>query len=464
MKKLLAVFLLLSMLLPLPSLADGSAQTVHPGEKILTDFLELTVTRAEVRPSLIGSKGSGRVLNPSEKSQYYCVWGTLTNTGFSDLKLDNMYAEMIFNDKYRYKTDIFVDYEGALKETLEPLCDSDLVIAAKIPNKLVDMMETCSVELVFSEETSYNCNSLESGDYHYVISFNEESMEQAKEGPVREKSFFEECPALPLPQCFMDANEVSSYRNTVGKRANSVKYSYSLTGHPKNANEIYRTYIDRITAEYGFDCYAESGEYKAVLNGKTVAYIDCDSMFLEITVVPGNENLKPVKGTGVISEEAAPNQIVSIGQKLKAKSCSFRLIETGESKILYSYISGKQPNRWEYVETKSGKYVYLLGELTNTGNHEIDPRRVYVEVIVDDKHYDGFSRGAGENQKNFINNLPAGFTTKVYLIAEVQPVILKNAKSVVIRFGFTEDFEITVKKDGVPDFTYCTDVYEFRVK
>ena len=56
MKKLLAVFLLLSMLLPLPSLAEDSARTVHPGEIILTDFLELTVTRAEVRPSLIGSK------------------------------------------------------------------------------------------------------------------------------------------------------------------------------------------------------------------------------------------------------------------------------------------------------------------------------------------------------------------------------------------------------------------------
>ncbi len=464
MKKLIVLFLLMSMMLPQLSLAADPAQAVHPGETILTDFLEMTVNRAEVRPSLIGSGGSGRTLNPSEKSQYYCVWGTLTNTGFSDLKLGNMYAEMIFNDKYRYKTDIFVDYEGALQESLEPLCDSDLVIAAKIPNKLVDLMETCAVELVFSEETSYACNSVESGDYHYLISFNEESMEQAKEGPVREQSFFDECPALPLPQCFMDANEVSSYRNTVGKRANSVKYTYSLTGNPKNANEIYRTYIDGITAEYGIDCYAESGEYKAVLNGKTIAYINCDSMFLEITIVPGNEHLQPVKGTGIVSDEAAPNQKVSIGQKLKAKSCTFRLIETGESRILYSYISGKQPNRWEYVETQSGIYVYLLGELGNTGNHEIDPRNIYVEVVVDDKHYDGFAKGVGEKQKNFINNLPAGFSTKVYLAAEVQPVILNNAKSVIIRFGFTEDFNIKYKKDGVPDFTYCTDVYEYRIR
>ena len=122
------------------------------------------------------------------------------------------------------------------------------------------------------------------------------------------------------------------------------------------------------------------------------------------------------------------------------------------------------PICWEYVETQSGIYVYLLGELGNTGNHEIDPRNIYVEVVVDDKHYDGFAKGVGEKQKNFINNLPAGFSTKVYLAAEVQPVILKNAKSVIIRFGFTEDFNIKYKKDGVPDFTYCTDVYEYRIR
>ena len=464
MKKIAAWIILAVMILPGLALGENAEQTIHLGDTVLTEDLEITVIRSEVRPSLIGSKGNGRTLNPSDKSQYFCIWGTITNNGVSELKLDHLYAEAVFNEKYRYKTEIYVDYEGQLRETLDPLCDADLVIVAKIPNKLVGMMESCQVELAFYADFTRVCNSLENCDFRYTIAFDRESTEQAKEGPVREDAFFKECPALPLPESFMDAHEVSSYHQSAGKRSGSIKYSYSLTGHPDNANEIYRTYVDRIAEGYGFACYREGDEYKADLGGKTVAYINCNNMFLEITVVPGNEHLKPVRESGFVSEEASPNGVAVIGQTLRAKTCTFRPIESGKAKILYSCITEPKIDRWQYVETQSGIYVYLLGELANNGSHPIDPRNIFAEVIVDDKHYDGFSRGVGEKQKVFLTDLPAGFKTKVYIVAEVQPILLENAKSVVIRFGFTEDFSIIHTSNGIPDFSYCTDVYEFRVK
>ncbi len=198
------------------------------GASIRTDFLELRLLDSGISSSVTGSSGRRGLLSPSEKSVYFCAFGTLENTFVTALDLRNLRCEMVFNEKYHYQADVYADLDGFLVQTLEPLYEADLVVAAKVPVKLTVMLTKSRIELGFNEGLMSPCRCLEKGDYRYTFALADNETESAKT-PRKNEPYYTECTALPCPTSFLDAHEVP--RSVFGKGV--VKYSYFLTGNPQ---------------------------------------------------------------------------------------------------------------------------------------------------------------------------------------------------------------------------------------
>ncbi len=105
------------------------------------------------------------------------------------------------------------------------------------------------------------------------------------------------------------------------------------------------------------------------------------------------------------------------------------------------------PGRYHYYTPQTGgAFVYLLAELKNSSSHAINPCNIYVEATVDHTYIKGFAYAAKKNAEYFLTELTPEGSCYVFLGADVQRSLLKNAQEVRIRFEFTPEFDLPVQE------------------
>ena len=467
MKRAIALMLCLALLLFAAAAAaeDAAGFTDIAGNRsIRTEEILLKITGSEFRDRVIGKAGIGTTLPESDKSKYFCVVGTAENVGFETVRIGNIYAEAVFNGKYRFQADVYADYEGRLVKDLDPLCEGTLLIVAKVPNKLVDIMESCALEMSFADGLASTLLSAENGTNHYRLVLGQPELEKAMEEPEREVIFFDDCPALPRPESFFDVHALAEHQMKLSSRPYTW-YPFSLSGLPQSPEEILHEYYRILSEQYGFDIYITDDEDEIVLNGTTVAQMELPNSMLNIHIFSGMKKLKPVHRAGSITKGERPGKTIKLGKQFKGKTYSCKLTKTGNASVLYSTIKKPKSGRWEYFKPGSGNTIfYVLGKIKNTGKHSIDIRHIFTDLIVDGKHYECDCSGVESKATRFINTLRPNESIQFYIHTDVPKSTLKKAKSIVLKLGFTPDFTIRVIKNGVCDFTKCTDVYTLKIQ
>lgn len=125
---------------------------VSTGEKIATDFVEITVGNVESGQSL--TKGTISYSPASEKNHYLWLSAMLKNlTGDAFHLAQGMYALITFDDKYNYEADLkcFEGYD------MDPLIEYDIYMSAEIPAELAESYEKVTVKFGFNDNfTEYD--------------------------------------------------------------------------------------------------------------------------------------------------------------------------------------------------------------------------------------------------------------------------------------------------------------------
>ena len=466
--KLWAALLCLVLFIPFAAQAGADPVPIAVGKKVTLDFVEFCVTGKEVRPSLIGSANAGRVFQPSEKSKYFCLKGTICNLGLEGFSVKDISFEFKFNDKYNYSGEGLVELDGVLKSDLDPLYDGTLWVVATVPNKLVDIMETCTVTVAFNENILSAPISPEDADYVYTLEIGKEDTEAAKQGPEIKATYFKECPALPEPTSLVSLRQSGhSTSSTNGKQTKNV-YRYTGAFSKDDDKKLFEEYLNKLL-DYGATVNKSGSKYQIIISGKTVAEITYNDSTMEINLKAGNEKMKPVSGKGSRTEkkEKETRPKVKLGGKIKLSSCNMTIQKALSGTKLFSNIDSKNKNNrhhWYYSQS-GNKLVALYGVFRNKLKEPVDIRNIYCVFEVDGKYsYTGSVTAIMKDGSDFYSDVSPMEDVKFYAYAEIPNKILKKMKKCVVHLGFTDNFGIkTVTHGGLPDLTRCDDVYDVTI-
>ena len=461
--KILALVLCLLMMIPLAGKAGPEPVPVALGETITTDFVEFSVSGKEIRPSVIGSANAGRIFEPSEKSQYFCLTGTISNLGLEGFSVKDIRFDFKFNDKYSYSGEGLVELEGWLKTDLDPLYEGKLWAVATIPNKLVDIMETCTVTISFNEGIRKAPVSAEEADYIYVLTIGKEDTEAAKDGPEITATYFEECPALPDPTSLVSLRQSGHSSSSVNGKQTKNEYRYSPTFSKDDGKALFEKYLD-LLPDYGCTVNKSGDTYQILINGTQVADITYDSKQMTINMKPGNELMKPATGQGSRTETEVSETLprIALGGKITTSFCDMAVEKAMKAVKLFSDGKGKN-SRYHYYEAQSGnKLVALYGTFRNKTGEPVDIRNIYCLIEIDGKFsYRGDVYAIKKDGTDFFNDVSPMEDVKYYAYAEIPDNVLNGMTSCVVRLGFTQDFAIKfVSNGGLPDFSKCDEIYE----
>lgn len=195
MKKILGVTLLTIALLTLaacggknntvtenvPPVADESAATgvsdiesVAVGNKIVTDFAEITITEAGITNSVKQSIKTGnftRTFGPDDSAEtdFAYIKGKIMNKSTSTVQ-DEIVAiakvgdyTLEEDDTYIYKSD------GDTVWELSPLVEYNFMMCVEIPNALVQGMEVCDFNFGFNENMESSFSEFDEMAYKYSL-------------------------------------------------------------------------------------------------------------------------------------------------------------------------------------------------------------------------------------------------------------------------------------------------------
>ena len=203
MKKILVVMLALAMVFALASCggqqtvsttvteveqgAAESAETGAPeaeavavGNKIATDFVEITITEASIANSIKTSIKSGnftRTFGPDDSAEtdFACIKGKIMNKSTASLQ-ENIMAIAKVGDYTLEESDVYIyKSDGDTVWELSPLVEYNFMMYVEIPNSLVEGMESCNFNFGFNEGMESTFGEFGELAYKYCLTITPEA-------------------------------------------------------------------------------------------------------------------------------------------------------------------------------------------------------------------------------------------------------------------------------------------------
>ena len=147
-------------------------KTINLNEDIKTDFMQVTISKIfttfELKPA--DTSGTYSYYKGSEGNKYFVFDGTYKNTGTFAQGPTNSVAKIIFDDKYEYSADIYIESNNYLSSyyAVDPLKSCRFVIAASVPDELIEQYEVVTLKWGITENFNYTADS----KYSYANDWN----------------------------------------------------------------------------------------------------------------------------------------------------------------------------------------------------------------------------------------------------------------------------------------------------
>lgn len=158
----------------MPEEVTVSENQLGIGDTISEEFLEMTIDGAVVEQEIKPSNTSDSwysYYSDQEDETYVVVYGTMKNLSGNDFELiGGTSIEFCFDDKYTYYGSIEVEENdgSGFDSWLKPLASRNYIIYASVPNELIDMYSSCTVNFQCSENIEWSSDY----EYSYAIVFN----------------------------------------------------------------------------------------------------------------------------------------------------------------------------------------------------------------------------------------------------------------------------------------------------
>ena len=442
--------------------ASNAGLSLYPaalGEEINLGFVKMRFTGAEVT-SIIG--GDSMWYPASDGMQFFCLVGHVENTSGMELAIDRLCAEMTFDGQYTYNASAAVVTNGMKQESLPALTKAEYRIYAEIPDKLVDSLNTCAVRFALKDNFTSRPAFLGEGSFAFEVALDGDVCAQAKKGPAREMTYFEESPALPVPTSYVDVYQSGSNVHSTNGRTTRISYRYTVRTNQDKAADTFKAYLEALKKD-GYTVKESGGKYTVLTGSVELATVTISSSTLEMDIRPGNEKLKP----GVKPTEKPAAAAYTLGDTIRTASAEMTLEKTGTAKQLYSSITKRSSGICHYYEPVTGdSLMYVSGTIRNIGSTPIDIRHIYCVFTFDGQYsYAGDVDGVKKDAADFIHDLSPMTSVSYYCYADVPSSVLNSYKECVVSLGFTDDFDVKFVSGttNLDDFTHCDQVFEVKL-
>ena len=161
-------------------------EKVEVGNKITTDFVELTITEAGMANSLKTSIKNGYITHTfgpddSAETEYAFIKGKIMNKATETIGKE--IAAIAKVGDYTLKEDGLDIYksDGDTVWELSPLVEYNFTMYVEIPNTLVESMENCDFNFGFSEGLNTSFSEFDEMEYKYSLKITPSAQEPSGE-------------------------------------------------------------------------------------------------------------------------------------------------------------------------------------------------------------------------------------------------------------------------------------------
>ncbi len=149
-------------------------KTVNYGDTISTEFVDMTIDSASSSEELYPTDTSGvySYVKDTEGEKYFYLTGSLKNISGNSYDVQDIYAEMIFDNKYTYRAQLVDDNGGNdfYGHNVKPLGSVKYYLYSSIPDELIDSYNTCTIKFAFKENFEHDYHTdFSLYDYRYTI-------------------------------------------------------------------------------------------------------------------------------------------------------------------------------------------------------------------------------------------------------------------------------------------------------
>lgn len=152
---------------------EATFSQVNLGDSITTDFVEMTVEKAETAQELHPTDTSSVYsYMPDENGEtYFYLFGAIKNISGDSYDVEDMNIVMTFDGKYNYTGYIAADDGGNdfYGNYVKPLVSVKYYMYASVPDELISSYSTCTVKFGFHENFDHDYETDFNG-YEYCYS------------------------------------------------------------------------------------------------------------------------------------------------------------------------------------------------------------------------------------------------------------------------------------------------------
>lgn len=436
--------------------AGARDRALSLGEEITLPFLKFTLENAE----LVGTIGGDRGWYSSpEGTHFFRLKGTVENLYDGELDFSRVRSQFTFNGEYTFNGGARIYSAAGLSGRLAPGDSAELSIFADISDAMAEGMVSAGAAFSFNENLATEPGFVGEGDYIFRIDLDSETLAAAKRGPVLERVTFEECPALPTPLSFSEARVTGNSKSSADGRVTGVSYTFAPMRQTDSVKNLQDLYLESLRGE-GFSV-VESGSGYTVSDGEgKLATVSLAGGSVKVQIYLGDAGDGGTSAADGAVPGAEPGGL-KLGDTITANTASLTLKEIGTADKLYSCIA-EEPGYYHYYQSRVDPFYYVLCDFENTGAKSVDIVNIYAAFVIDGEYscradFAGVQAGA----KQFIRNVAPQSGASCYVFAEIPGSVLQNARSIVLKVGFTDGFDYRVAaRGGMPDFSYADQVFE----
>ena len=453
--------------------AGLNAYPIELGTPITLPFATITFDHAEVC-GIVGVSETGHAYRTApDGMRFMALMGTIENTSNIELKAEQIRGEIVFDNNYTYSAAAHADTVATNTRgfgVLAPLTSCDYCVYAAIPESLVGNFSTCRVTFAFNENFAKTPNYMADGDFAFTVELNEEASAAAQEGPVRELTYFEECPILPVPTSYADVNQSGYSSSSSNGKTTRINYTYRALLSGDSIADLCDQYLAALR-ETGYTVSEGAGETTVSANGTLLVTITLDGDSMKLDIKPGNEGLSALPtpsadGAEPAAEPEPETPALHLGDTIAAHTAEVTLESLTTTDTIYSDLSGTA-SWYHYVESESGDpLLAAFGTFRNTGTEPVDVWNTYAAFVIDGTYsYRADVYGVRKGAEDFIRDVSPLSSTQICVYGEVPQSVIDNAHSIVLKLGFTDHFTTKVTSSGsLPLFDRCDEVFEIELK
>ena len=153
--------------------AEKGFKTVNLGDSLSFDFAILTFDSSAWADTIKPTDTSGvySYISDVDGESYFWLCGTLKNIHGESYSIENLFAEITFNDKYTYRAHLAADDGGNdfYGDNVNPLKTVKYYIYASCPDEMKELFKSATVKLGFKDNFEYEYSS-DWQDYDNLLS------------------------------------------------------------------------------------------------------------------------------------------------------------------------------------------------------------------------------------------------------------------------------------------------------